>query len=93
MATFTNKVAERRRKSESDIRNANVGRGGAEADVCREFGPENSKIQTIWRTEPKLLVRLNRTDRKSSDFESLYEVMSVWRCLIGLSKRDVTMYQ
>jgi len=35
-----------------------------EADVCREFGLVNSKIQTIWKTEPKFLVRLNENDRE-----------------------------
>jgi hypothetical protein len=48
--------------------------GGDEADVCREFGLVNSTIQTIRKTERKLLVHLNRTDREYSDFESLDEV-------------------
>jgi len=33
--------------------------------------------------QPKLLVRLNRTDREERDFESLKEVTSMRRCLSG----------
>jgi hypothetical protein len=72
-------------------------KGGGEADVCREFvgnlGLKIIRSKLFGETEPKLLVRLNRTDRKSSDFESLDEVMLVRCCLSGLSKREVTLYQ
>ena len=29
--------------------------GWGVADVCREFGPENSTIQTIWRNRTKII--------------------------------------
>ena len=45
------------------------------------------------KTEPKLGLRLNVTDRKYSDFESLNEVTSLRRCLSDCSNREVTMYQ
>jgi len=32
------------------------------ADVCLELSLVNSMIQTIWKTEPKLLVHLNGMD-------------------------------
>lgn len=35
--------------------------------MCQEFGLENSAIQTIGITEPKLLVRLIRTHREKCD--------------------------
>jgi hypothetical protein len=38
--------------------------GKKKDDLCREFGLENYTIQTIWKTEPKLLVRLIRTHRE-----------------------------
>ena len=38
------------------------GGGESETDVYREFGLVNSTTQTFGKTEPKLLVRLNRTD-------------------------------
>ena len=43
------------------IENGNKGAG-----ICRAFGLGNSGIQKIWeiKTQPKLLVRLNRTDRE-----------------------------
>jgi len=32
--------------------------------MCREFCLVNSTIQRIWNNEPKLFVRLSRTDRE-----------------------------
>jgi hypothetical protein len=67
--------------------------GKKKADLCWKFGFVNSMIQTICKKRTKFLVRLNRTDREYSEFESLYEVASEWRCLNALSEREVTMYQ
>jgi hypothetical protein len=60
--------------------------------VCREFGLINSTIKMIWKNEPKLLVRLNRTDGQQTEFESLNEVTLMRRCVGDFSKREVTMY-
>jgi len=48
--------------------------------VCREFDLANFTIQRFGKTEPKLLVHLNRTGREDRDFENLNEVTSM-RCL------------
>ena len=40
-----------------------------ESDACREFGLVNSTV--LGKTKPKLLVRLNGTDREASDYEGL----------------------
>ena len=52
---------ERRRRSYSDPTNR---KWENEAGVCWEFGLVNSTIQTIWKTELKVLVRLNGMDRE-----------------------------
>jgi len=44
------------------------------------------------KTEPKLGVRLNVTDRKYSDLESLNEKTSMRGRLSDCSNREVTMY-
>ena len=63
MATVTNK-----RKVlgvEGTVKSDKTNRKWTEkADACRKFGLVNSTIQNIWKTEPKLLVYFNRTDRK-----------------------------
>jgi transposase-like protein len=63
MATVTNKrkvlSAERKVKAIREIES-----GKKKAALCREFGQVNITIKTVWKTEPKLLVGLNRTDRE-----------------------------
>jgi hypothetical protein len=60
--------------------------------VRREFDLANYTIQKFGKTEPKLLVNLNRTGLEDSDFENPDEMMSMRRRLSGLSNREVTMY-
>jgi hypothetical protein len=58
-----------------------IGIGNKEAGICREFGLGNTTIQKIWKkAQPELIVRLSRTDREYSDFESPNEVTSERRC-------------
>jgi hypothetical protein len=64
--------------------------GKKKADMCREFGLVNSMIRIFVKTEPKLLVLLNRKHRESSYFESLNEVMSMKHCLSGFSNTVLT---
>jgi hypothetical protein len=61
--------------------------------VCREFDLANQTIQRFGKTEPKLLVHLNRRGGEDSDLEKLNEVTSMRRRLSGLSNREVTMYE
>jgi hypothetical protein len=87
MAKGIDKLSERRKKFKviRELENKN------ESDSCREFGLVNSTV--LGKTKPKLLVRINETDREQSDYESLNDLTSVGRCLSDLSKTEVTMYQ
>jgi hypothetical protein len=72
MATVTNKWKVLRVEGEVKKVIRQSENGKKKAYWCWEFGLVNYTIQT--ETEPKLLARLNRTDRGYSDFESLNEV-------------------
>jgi hypothetical protein len=73
-------------------REAGNGGGGAIKLTYREFGLVNYSIQMIWKREPKLSVRLNRTGREECGFEILKEMLSMRHCLSGCSNAEVTMY-
>lgn len=63
------------------------------ADGCWEFGLLNSNVQTVWKTEIKLLVFLNRTDYKLSNYKSLNKVMLTKRCQNCSSNKEIRIYQ
>jgi hypothetical protein len=78
-ATVTNRRKVLSEEGKSVMRQ--IGTGNKEAGICGEFGLGNCTIQKIWeKAQPKLVVRLKRTDRGYSDFESPNEVTSERRC-------------
>jgi len=61
--------------------------------MSREFGVINSTTQTIWKITTQLLVSLNGWIKNTVNASSLNEVTSMRRCLSGIRKREMTMYQ
>jgi hypothetical protein len=92
MATVTNKRKVLSVKRKVNFIQRMVNRK-MKAGLCWEFGLINSRSQRFGNTEPKLLVCLNRMDKKKGDIENLNEMTLMRCCLSGCSNREVEMYQ